>query len=199
MKRLRLGLIIIAMLLLNACVDKHVHEFNEGLTKFAQQDYQSALEILSVLADNGYAPAQFRLGVMYVVGLGMENNPKQAAYWFEKAAQQQDLASQYSLARLYLAGVGVPKSEALALRWFEQVAERDYAPAQFEAAQLYEKGQGVEKNDAKAEQWFRRAAENQYRQAQLRLAAAYQQGTLGLPQDAELARYWLEQTRHEFF
>jgi TPR repeat protein len=196
---MRFLLAVILIISLTACVDSQTHEFNDALEKFSQQDYPAAVKILSVLAENGYAPAQFRLGVMYISALGVKNNPRQAAYWFEKAAQQDDLPSQYSLARLYMTGIGVPKSEAQALRWFEQTAERGYAPSQFQTGIMYEQGLGTAKHDGKAEQWIRRAAENKYRPAQLMLAKAYQQGALGLPQDKDLAEYWSNQTRHSFF
>ena len=41
-------------------------------------------------AEQGYAPAQYNLGVMYANGEGVAKNDEQAVKWYRKAAEQGD-------------------------------------------------------------------------------------------------------------
>ncbi|MDI3503220.1 MAG: uncharacterized protein PWP64_156, partial [Candidatus Cloacimonadota bacterium] len=45
----------------------------------------------------GNAEAQYILGVCYDIGEGVDKNPKQAVYWYEKAANQGNAEAQYIL------------------------------------------------------------------------------------------------------
>jgi TPR repeat protein len=61
-----------------------VYANNKGTLKDAKQAvywYQKA-------ADQGYAKAQYNLGVMYANGKGVLKDDKQAVYWYQKAANQ---------------------------------------------------------------------------------------------------------------
>jgi TPR repeat protein len=49
---------------------------------------QQAVVWCKKAAEQGYAPAQGNLGVMYRNGHGVERNLNQAARWFQKAARQ---------------------------------------------------------------------------------------------------------------
>ena len=67
--------------------------FDEGITSYEAQDYQSALREFLPLANGGNASAQFYLGLMYYSGAGVPQNYSQAAVWYRKAADQGDRKS----------------------------------------------------------------------------------------------------------
>ncbi|HSI61657.1 MAG TPA: tetratricopeptide repeat protein, partial [Candidatus Saccharimonadia bacterium] len=69
-------------------------------------------------ADQGFAPAQSNLGVLYRNGDGVTRDDAQAAAWYQKAAQQGNAVAQYNLACCYEDGIGVPKDLIEAFRLY---------------------------------------------------------------------------------
>ncbi len=66
-------------------------DFEQGATGEEYGAYQEALQWYRKAADQGYAPAQFNLGVMYLAGQGGIAKDYMATYvWFSLAAVQGD-------------------------------------------------------------------------------------------------------------
>lgn len=190
-------LLLLALLLVGC--DSQTREFNTALEHMANRDLERALPVLTSLAEAGYAPAQFRLGMMFAEGFGIQQNLRQAALWFERAAQQNNVGAQWTLARLYRVGAGVRKSDTLALRWLQQLAEQGFAPAQYQAGMMYREGLGTTQDLVQAEFWLRQSAEQGYRLAMAEMIKAYRNGDLGLPVDLEQARAWQEKAQIRAF
>ncbi|MCF8210295.1 MAG: protein kinase [Rhodoferax sp.] len=163
--------------------------FSEGLTAYQNNDYAGALTKWRPLADKGLAEAQFRIGEMFEVGKGVQQNDAEAATWFRKAAEQGHATAQNNLGSMYTNGRGVPKNDAEAASWFHKAAELGYVSAQFNLGLMYTKGQGVQRNDAEAANWFRKAAEQGLASAQNNLGLMYTNG-LGLPKNYAEAANW---------
>ena len=68
-------------------------------------------------ANEGYAPAQFYLGLMYQKGLGVKQNDENAFEWFENAAEQGYPASQHNLGLMYSSGRGTKKDIIYGHMW----------------------------------------------------------------------------------
>ena len=68
-------------------------------------------------AKQGYAPAQWALGKMYVDGKGVPQNYKTAVKWYKLAAEQGLAIAQYNLGRMYREGNGVPQDYVRAHMW----------------------------------------------------------------------------------
>ncbi|MBS1224633.1 MAG: Sel1 repeat, partial [Proteobacteria bacterium] len=83
-------LILLAALLLVGC-DPQQAQHRVAMQQLLHRDYRAAAMTLTALAENGHAPSQFRLGMLYRLGLGVPRNPRRAVYWFEKAARQNDV------------------------------------------------------------------------------------------------------------
>ena len=62
--------------------------FDEGVAAYNRRDYATAFREFRPLAEQGYADAQSRLGVMYGIGEGVAQNSTEAARWYLKAAEQ---------------------------------------------------------------------------------------------------------------
>ncbi|MCL2075235.1 MAG: sel1 repeat family protein [Betaproteobacteria bacterium] len=74
----------------------------------------STNSLIRIAAEQGYAPAQFHLGVMYEYGQGMPQDDLEAANWYQKSAEQGYVDAQFSLGIMHYAGQGVPQDFVLA-------------------------------------------------------------------------------------
>jgi len=62
--------------------------YQDGLYAYYDGNYELALKELTPYAEQGDADAQFRLGVMYIGGLGTRINDAKGISWYKKAAKQ---------------------------------------------------------------------------------------------------------------
>ena len=73
-------------------------------TAFAAPDFDETM----AAAKQGEAYAQYNLGVMYDVGMGVPENDAEAVKWYRKAADQGLAVAQTNLGLMYENGRGVP-------------------------------------------------------------------------------------------
>jgi len=81
-------------------------------------------------ANQGFARAQFFLGLLYEEGQGVPRDMAQAVLWYGRAAEQGDLDAQNNLATAYLHGLGTAPDPAKAAAWYRRAAESGHATAQ---------------------------------------------------------------------
>ena len=62
--------------------------YEDGAVAYASGDYATALRLWRPLAEQGFAEAQHKLGVMYDTGRGVPQNYVQAHMWFNLAASR---------------------------------------------------------------------------------------------------------------
>ena len=155
------------------------------------KNYLQAVVWYRKAAEQGFALAQFSLGVMYQWGLGgVTRDDKEALVWFRKAAEQGNANAQVSLGWVYQQGLGVAKDDKEALAWYRKAAQQGSAVAQNNIGFMYQGGLGgVTKDDKEAVIWYRKAAKQDYARAQSNLGNMYQQG-LGVPKDDKEAVAW---------
>jgi uncharacterized protein len=79
---------------------------------YRQGEYATALRIIRPLARKGYAPAQFRLGLIYRNGNGVPQDYGEALKWYRKAADQGNAAAQRNLGVMLAKGLGGPQDYA---------------------------------------------------------------------------------------
>lgn len=145
--------------------------------------------VVRSLAAIGDPAAQHELAVRYLEGRGLVRDPKAAARWFEKAANQGLAPAQYRLGSLYEKGIGVDRDYGQASKWYQRAAERGNARAMHNLAVLFAEG-GEDKPDyASAANWFRKAAELGVRDSQYNLAILYARG-LGVGQSLDQSYLW---------
>ena len=140
-------------------------------------------------AEQGYAVAQYGLGLMYYFGKGVPQDYKQAADWYTKAAEQGHASAQYALGVMHKNGQGVPQDYKQAVYWFTKAAEQGDDRAQHNLGFMYGNGQGVTQDYKQAADWYTTAAEQGEANAQLNLGVMYDNGQ-GVPQDYKQAVYW---------
>lgn len=85
-------------------------------------DYQGALEEYQRFADQGDASAQCNLGVMYSLGLGVEQSYFKAMGWYAEAARRGSAKAQANLGWMYGTGRGTPQDYVYAYAWYSVAA-----------------------------------------------------------------------------
>ncbi len=84
---LRTTLLFLFCIFITGCVNNTV-ALEQGKACFQQQQYDRAFAKLLPLAKQGNADAQYAVGYMYYYSKGIIENPTQAQYWINLAAQQ---------------------------------------------------------------------------------------------------------------
>jgi TPR repeat protein len=133
-------------------------DMDRATAALKRRDYRAAARILDGLARKGNVEAQFKLGVLYLRGMGVKQNFKRAAGWFQRGAARGHVRSMVNLGSLYAGGRGVPKNNALAARWFRRAAVKGDPLAMVKLGTMYANGEGVRRNDVRAYVWFGLAA-----------------------------------------
>ncbi len=100
---------------------------------------------------------QYRIGKMFALGYGTEQDYTAAFEWFTKSADLGNKFAQYSLGSLYFYGNGTPQNYEKAFEYYKLSADQDNAYACYEAAKMLRDGVGTEKNTEKAEIYFQKA------------------------------------------
>jgi tetratricopeptide (TPR) repeat protein len=100
--------------------------FQLGRAYYKSNDLGSALVQYRRAADQGYAMAQYNLGVMYERAEGVPQNHAAAVEWYRKAAEQGNEGAQHNLGGLYVLGYGFPQSRAEAV-WWRKAADQGNA------------------------------------------------------------------------
>jgi TPR repeat protein len=134
------------------------------------------------VADQGFAKAQYNLGVSYATGRGVAQDDATAVNYFRKAADQGLADAQFFLGFMYANGRGVSQDQPAAAYWFRKAADQGNAGAQNNLGIMYQGGLGVTQNDAAAADWYRKAADQGVAAAQDNLGALYTIGR-GVTQD----------------
>ena len=112
---------------------------------------QKAIEKHRLAARYGYADAQFKLGLAYANGSGVDRDVNEAIQWLLKAAEQDHREAQYNLALGLIFG---PQPQAgQAVKWIQELADSEYKPAYRVLGWMYTTGTGLGKNIKEAVVW----------------------------------------------
>ena len=146
-----------------------------------EPDFEQALALFLLEAEDGNALAMHDLGRMYTDGLGIEMDADTAFVWYGKAlaaflaieAKKEHRYIEYRIGKLYAAGLGTEQDYAEAADWFQQAASKRHKYAQYSLGGLYYRGQGVEKNFQMAFSLYQRSAAQGMPYADYELAKMY--------------------------
>lgn len=142
-------------------------------TKAARHGHKSALFSLNYYAQNSDdALAAFSLGSLYEQGQGVEQDFKQATFWYSQSVKYGFNKALFHLKRM--------------------ATKKGYAEAQYALAKIYSDGDRKVQDKTKAVYWYIQAAEQGHSKAQECLSALYYQG-LDVTQDNYQSVFWLLQ------
>jgi len=91
------------------------------------------------------------------IQLMLSDEWKEAASYFEKAAELGHMGAQYALGEQYSDGRGVNRNGGKAVYWYKRAAEQGHGDAQYNLGYIYQHGDIVGCNKTKAKYWFKRA------------------------------------------
>jgi len=185
-----------------------VEAIKKGIWALESKDYKSAMQFFRKAAVQGYALAEYNIGLMYHHGYGVPQDYDQAMQWYRNVVYR-GLSdgihnAAINIGLMYENGEGVTQDYAEAMKWFRMAAEQGSALGQNKMGYLYYNGRGVSQDYTKALKWFRMAADQEfvpgdYRDnpgffhdiphAQYIVGTLYANG-LGVSQDYEQARQW---------
>jgi TPR repeat protein len=92
-------------------------DFAKGLSAYEKGDYATALNEWRPLAEQGDAPSECNLGLLYYDGHGVPQDYSEAARWFERSAEQGYTKAQHNLGAMYGVGKGVKRDYVQAYKW----------------------------------------------------------------------------------
>ena len=150
--------------------------------KELKPDFEKALVLMQLEAEQGNGFAMHDLGKMYLSGLGCEADEDMAQEWFAKAfhsfIQEEGKAKKpgylrYRIGKMYSFGYGVEQDYSMAAMWYQKAVDEDNPFAAYSLGSLYKRGQGVEQNDEMAFRLYTKAATDE------RKPNAYAQHELG--------------------
>ena len=121
------ALMIAVTILVTGITASLAQDSDKGVEAYKKGDYATALSEFRPLAEEGNAPAQYNLGVMYEHEKGVTQDYEEAVSWYRKAAEQGLASAQHNLGVMYDAGLGVSQDYAEAVNWFRKAAEQGHA------------------------------------------------------------------------
>lgn len=143
-------------------------------TRIVPRDYAEAAKWYLAAAENGNMFAQYELADLYVRGLGVPQDYRQALHWFEKAALQEawlgveehvealfmiweqgEIA--YRIGLIFADTQGDVLDYAAARKWFLNAAVQGHYGALYELGQMYENGWGVPQSYYRASRFYYKA------------------------------------------
>lgn len=102
--------------------DEHIIDYK----KF--KNVKQGLELIKNIADQGYADAEYQIGMYYMNGIseGYMRDINEALKYFQRAANQQHSCAQYELGKCYMDGIGVEKDYKESIKLFAKSAAQGY-------------------------------------------------------------------------
>jgi len=120
------------------------------------RDSAEAVRWYRMAAEQGLAPAQFNLGVLFDEGTGVPEDDSQAASWYRRAAEQGHPDAQLNLGILYAIGSGVGQDPVLAHQWFDLATRshlRDLAAKNIERLERSMTAEQIAEAERLAREW----------------------------------------------
>ncbi|HYL37820.1 MAG TPA: tetratricopeptide repeat protein [Bryobacteraceae bacterium] len=113
--------------LLAAAAIPALADFAKGLAAYQKGDYVTAAKEWRPEAEEGDAPTQYNLGLLYLDGHGVPQDTGEAVKWFTRSANQDYTEAQHDLGALYATGKGVKRDMVEAYKWMNICAAKGNA------------------------------------------------------------------------
>ena len=159
---------------------------------FQKGQYLTAFQIALPLAQKGDAAAQTLIAEIYEQGLGVAQDTKEAAKWYEIAAKSGNREAQFAYALKLLKGVDVTQNKQDGIAMMKKAAEAGHPIAMFNHANQIISDRPTSAGYRLALPFYEKAAENRLADAYYALSVIYKQGLATGIQDPKKARDWLE-------
>ncbi|MFV0431744.1 MAG: tetratricopeptide repeat protein [Alphaproteobacteria bacterium] len=123
-------------------------------TKLVRSGKAAGAKTMKKLAEEGYTPAQYNMGVMYLTGNGVTKNQSQGVKFLRKAADRGHVKAASTMGAMYLQGKAVTRNTGQARRYLTKAAQKGDTQSILYLSLMYNSGDGVKQDTAKAYQWL---------------------------------------------
>ncbi len=150
-------LICLAIMALPMTSTLFAQEFDNGIAALEAGNYEEAIELFEIAANDGHLNAQIYLGTIFYgeAGTGIiAQNYKKSLHFFQMAAKQGDASSQFAVGEIHANGLGKDVDYSLAAPWYKRAASQGHPGAQNQLWQMYAAGSGVPKDNVIALMWI---------------------------------------------
>ena len=146
---IKLQFLSIALLLLSISSYSHAETYDSSASVFLFQKQ---------MAKRGNAESQFKLGLMYETGSGVDQSPVLATSWYKKAKRQNYKPAANRLTYLEIKKTGFNDKHTNWLKDLKNDARFNEGEALFLLGQMYSEGTGVNKSLTRSLKLLRKAA-----------------------------------------
>lgn len=171
--------------------------YNLGNKYYAGGGYEKAVHYYELAANEEHADAQYRLGICFENGHGVQQDLKKAEYWFEKAVKNGSSTAKVHLSELNnkynkknSQNSNNTSSQEIATMVSNNSSSSSYSRTT-ELNALQGDGYFSIGNYEKAVEYYELAANEGHANAQYRLSICYEQG-YGVQKNPNMANEWLE-------
>lgn len=172
---------------------------DEAYGAFQRGYYLTAFQKALPKAQLGDPVAQTMIAELLSQGLGVRRDPKNAAFWYGKAAEGGDATSMFKYALELMEGQDVPRDRKAADEWMRKAADAGEPSAQFNWAQIVSADNPGVKGLDLALPYYERSAEQGIADAQYAVSQLYL-SLDSVPEDKKkLARMWLARAANAGF
>ena len=186
----RLGQIVLVLGLLAISRGVVADSITEGHDALMRGDESGAVRLWTQPATAGDPEAQFRLGMMYLLGRGVASDDSMAVRWFRLALEKHHIGASLALAQLYLDKAGKYYDPYTAFTLLRDLAEQGVTEAQRYLGHAYRKGEIVSQDFNQALRWFKVAAAKGDIESQAGLGELHRYG-FGVKQSYTHAFMWM--------
>jgi TPR repeat protein len=148
-------------------------------------------KIYQKLADMGYSPALYELGLLYYNGeWWFKKDLKKSLECHTKAAEMGNANAMFELYVLYSTGDGVKKDNMVAVEWCKKAADLGQNRACYNMGGFYAVGNGIPKDLDLSVKWYDKASKAGNGKASATLGVMYKMGEEIPKDDAKAEEYF---------
>lgn len=164
-------------------------DYEAALQMVRESKFQQAYAEFLPQAENGHAPSQFSIGLIFHLGRGMRQDVAKAYDWYKKAAMQEHAPGMNNLGMMYLNGEYVAQNREVAFKLFEK-ASAEHAQAKDNLGQCFENGWGVEQDIGQAINFYQLAGDAGYFLGYYHAGEIFEKGFADEPKNIDTAVEW---------
>lgn len=166
---------------------------------FQRGYYLTAFQKALPRAQLGDPAAQTLIAELMSQGLGVKRDPKDAAFWYSKAAEGGDPTSMFKYALMLIEGRDVPRDKKKADEWMRKAADAGQPSAEFNVAQMLTAENPGLKGLQMALPYYEKSAEQGIADAQYAVSQLYLNLPDLPPEKKARAREWLSRAANAGF
>ncbi len=151
------------------CLDYGTLIFELAVEAEEKSELELAFNLFLMSAELKNAKAQYRVGLYYAQGMGVERNEETAVEWYQRAAESKNADAIIALGNAYREGKGVLKDDNKCLQYYTQAADLGDARAIYILADCYFNGDIAERDVPRAVRLYQKSALQAYPAAVIKI------------------------------